>query len=716
MQRTTQLIVALLSILKAGVVYVILDPDVPPERSLYIIRDVAAALVVLDQAAGFAQLGVTQTFGAVVPSTVLIITSRLISCNYPPNNTCLIMSGAPGSGKSTVANLLAQSINGVVIDHDLIRSFFLENDIFFEQSARLSYRFQWILAEDMIKQERNVIIDSTCNYNETLDQGTALAREYGFNYRYVECRVNDVELLDRRLRNRIPLRSQRTGVSLPPPDANGACHNEDYHTLFKRWIERPCRPDGDAIVVDSTSSPEECRDYILKQIVICVTSSANAVRAALKAVIADNRSKARNEIIVPAITAVSTAEAVMMEGLQPSSLCDLCPLRILADEHGIKLISDSAQSFGAICGKSPAIDLADATIYSTGFPKVFHTGGAGGIMVCSKSQADWLEQETSNILRHEALPETNAYMSLRALDRLLRDLEARSDLAEMYRSLLRGTSGISFQHVAPSLGTTNYQLSVTIDATKFGLDSKGLYQTLQAENILCSAERMRFLGAIRERSDGVALIKSPVAALPPPKEPAKVSDITDKLRDYWIVPIIDEGGFASAIDGSVPCTILVQRRHLTERNVLIDEVCSCISSRREWSQGDMVIDELVVHAKIGTDSDGTENETPLAKAKGFPETLINNTRIASYRGERAIARSFTLFPQLPPEIRIRIWQHAISVPRIVEIEFNTNWRYRSKTPPTLLSCNRESRKEFLKAATVAQNGFDWIGIFCISNT
>jgi predicted kinase len=177
------------------------------------------------------------------------------------------MSGAPGSGKSTVANLLAQSINGVVVDHDLIRSFFLDNDIFFEQSAKLSYRFQWILAEDMIKRERNVIIDSTCNYKETLDQEIALARQYGFNYRYVECRVNDIELLDRRLRNRTPQRSQRTGVCLPPPDANGVRHNEDYQVLFKRWIEHPCRPDYDPIVVDSTASLEQCLDYILKQIV-----------------------------------------------------------------------------------------------------------------------------------------------------------------------------------------------------------------------------------------------------------------------------------------------------------------------------------------------------------------------------------------------------------------------------------------------------------------
>lgn len=184
-----------------------------------------------------------------------------------PRKLFIQMSGAPGSGKSTVANLLARSIDGVVINHDLIKSFFLENDNSFDQSAKLTYSFQWILAGDMLKQGRNVIIDSTCNYKETLDQGTALARQYGYDYRYVECRVNDVDLLERRLHNRVSLRSQRTGVNSPPTDASGARHSEDYLALFTRWIENPARPANNAIVVDSSGSLEVSLDHILKQIV-----------------------------------------------------------------------------------------------------------------------------------------------------------------------------------------------------------------------------------------------------------------------------------------------------------------------------------------------------------------------------------------------------------------------------------------------------------------
>jgi predicted kinase len=176
------------------------------------------------------------------------------------------MSGAPGSGKSTTAKLLAQSIDGVVIDHDIIRSTVLEHKISFDEAAKLAYDLSWALAENIIKQERSVIIDSPCNYKEVLDQGTALTQQYGYDYWYVECKVDDVNLLDERLRKRVPLRSQRTGVDRPPPDASGARHSKDPRALFKRWIKSPCRPDGNAIVVDSTGSPEKRRDYILERI------------------------------------------------------------------------------------------------------------------------------------------------------------------------------------------------------------------------------------------------------------------------------------------------------------------------------------------------------------------------------------------------------------------------------------------------------------------
>lgn len=183
-----------------------------------------------------------------------------------PPHFLIQMSGAPGSGKSTTARLLGQSMGAVVVDHDILRSSFLEAEVPFDKAAKHAYQLQWTLAEDMMKQGLGVIVDSVCNYEQVLNQGSALAKKYGYTYWYVECQVRDIDLLDKRLRARDPLPSQRTGVERPPAAASDARPKQDPHELFQAWIEKPWRPNNNAIVVDSTDNPEVLRDYILKQI------------------------------------------------------------------------------------------------------------------------------------------------------------------------------------------------------------------------------------------------------------------------------------------------------------------------------------------------------------------------------------------------------------------------------------------------------------------
>ncbi|KFA63408.1 hypothetical protein S40285_06583 [Stachybotrys chlorohalonatus IBT 40285] len=178
------------------------------------------------------------------------------------------MSGAPGAGKSSIARLLRPCIHAVIIDHDVLRSSLLESSVIsFDHAAREAYSLQWKLAQDFMEQGLNVIVDSTCNYPEVLDQGSALALGHGYAYWYVECRVRDMELLDRRLRAREPMLSQRKAVDCPPAAAGTALAEQDSYALFNHWIDSPCRPAHNAVIVDSTGSQELLRDHILKQIV-----------------------------------------------------------------------------------------------------------------------------------------------------------------------------------------------------------------------------------------------------------------------------------------------------------------------------------------------------------------------------------------------------------------------------------------------------------------
>ncbi len=157
-----------------------------------------------------------------------------------PQSFVVQMSGAPGSGKSSLSKLLRPSLNAVIIDHDVIRSSLLENsEASFDKVAKQAYSLQWALAEDMMKQGHSVIIDSTCNFQTVLDTGMALAAKCGFAYWYVECCVNDIDLLDQRLRLRVPLKSQRTSVDFVPEAARNSRNDDDARTSFKNgWSAR----------------------------------------------------------------------------------------------------------------------------------------------------------------------------------------------------------------------------------------------------------------------------------------------------------------------------------------------------------------------------------------------------------------------------------------------------------------------------------------------
>lgn len=105
-------------------------------------------------------------------------------------------------------------------------------------------------------------MDSTCNYQETLDRGGDLARGAGYEYWYVECQVEDEGVLDGRLKERVKrgegMRSQRGGVDVAPVDAGGVGG--------KGYNREPVRLEGsNAVVVDSMEGAEKCCEEVLRR-------------------------------------------------------------------------------------------------------------------------------------------------------------------------------------------------------------------------------------------------------------------------------------------------------------------------------------------------------------------------------------------------------------------------------------------------------------------
>jgi hypothetical protein len=113
-----------------------------------------------------------------------------------------------------------------------------------------------------------------------------------------------------------------------------------------------------------------------------------------------------------------------------------------------------------------------------------------------------------------------------------------------------------------------------------------------------------------------------------------------------------------------------------------------------------------------------QNSAPTSRTRYPTDAFVRNITNASYRTEPAGSGSFTLFPALPVELRLRIWHHIISIPRIVEMEkipswtdepqddekkevpdrSPDQWHYKIKNLPPLLSTCSESRHELLNAA------------------
>ena len=205
-------------------------------------------------------------FTSVSPSA---ISNAMSMTRYPLSNILIQMSGAPGSGKSSLARAIQSSMRGVVIDHDVIRSGLLRSSAAqcFDTMAAAAYNLQWDLANDFMKQGHNVIVDSTCNFPQVIEEGTNLAAKHGYTYWYIECHFPDIELLDLRLRNREnPMRSQRTAVDCPPAAAQQSRTGEDPQALFKKWIDTPCRPTTHAITIDSRGDLETQLHEVVTQI------------------------------------------------------------------------------------------------------------------------------------------------------------------------------------------------------------------------------------------------------------------------------------------------------------------------------------------------------------------------------------------------------------------------------------------------------------------
>lgn len=174
------------------------------------------------------------------------------------------MAGFPGSGKSTIARALAQRIDGIVVDIDAIKSALLGAGIDFDLAGAAAYEVSRAVARELLGQARSAILDSPCYFEEIIERGRALAAEHGVPYCFVECALDDVGELRRRLRSRTARPSQRTDIELPPPGAPPV--KASAESVLEEWAARARRPREAARLLDTSRPLDRCVDEALRYV------------------------------------------------------------------------------------------------------------------------------------------------------------------------------------------------------------------------------------------------------------------------------------------------------------------------------------------------------------------------------------------------------------------------------------------------------------------
>lgn len=160
----------------------------------------------------------------------------------------LQMAGVPGSGKSTLAEQIRKSTNSIIIDRDVIKSSMLKAGIKDPLLTDTSYLIVFDLLEYYLSKDLDVIIDTSCYLEKTLQRGLELSKKYGASYKYIECRVDSYEDIEKRIRNRKNLASQLGEPTI-----------EKYNSL----VDSSLKPKNEDILIINTTSKE---NYKMKDI------------------------------------------------------------------------------------------------------------------------------------------------------------------------------------------------------------------------------------------------------------------------------------------------------------------------------------------------------------------------------------------------------------------------------------------------------------------
>jgi dTDP-4-amino-4,6-dideoxygalactose transaminase len=174
--------------------------------------------------------------------------------------------------------------------------------------------------------------------------------------------------------------------------------------------------------------------------------------------------------------------------------CNVYALADIARRHNLKLIYDTAHSFGVQIGGKPIAHFGDMSMFSFHATKLYHSL-EGGLLTFQdsglKRTFDYLKNFGFKNEIEVVMPGTNAKMNemqalmgslvLKHLDKII---EKAKKIDEIYRQNLSALPGIHIPPMLPPDIRYNYAyMPVEVDEKDFGMSRDELYETLKEFNI-----------------------------------------------------------------------------------------------------------------------------------------------------------------------------------------------------------------------------------------
>ena len=176
---------------------------------------------------------------------------------------------------------------------------------------------------------------------------------------------------------------------------------------------------------------------------------------------------------------------------------DIDPIMAVARKFGLKVIEDATEGLGATYKGRSLGCLGDIACFSFNGNKIITTGGGGMIVtdneewarkakyLTTQAKDDSIEYVHGELGYNYRLTNLLAAVGCAQMEQLPQYVAAKRRIAARYTSQLKGLPGITPMMTAPWAASTFWMYTILVNEQTFGMDSRRLMQTLDAQKIQC---------------------------------------------------------------------------------------------------------------------------------------------------------------------------------------------------------------------------------------